>query len=104
MIPNANRVHHPKPPTMALRKVPKAAKGAKTAPQRVAATTSYNDDDEEYVVAAKCDFKRQAHQLNEHFEKLLESACLNYVYPVEHKLKECTMMKNFMTSLALSKG
>jgi hypothetical protein len=26
------------------------------------------------------------------------------MYPNKHKLKDCTMMKNFMTSRALSKG
>jgi hypothetical protein len=26
------------------------------------------------------------------------------MYPVKHKLKDCTMMKNFMTSGALSEG
>jgi hypothetical protein len=30
--------------------------------------------------------------------------CPNHAYRVKHKLKECTMMKNFMTSGALSKG
>jgi hypothetical protein len=29
---------------------------------------------------------------------------LNHAFHVKHKLKECTMMKNFMTSGALSKG
>jgi hypothetical protein len=30
--------------------------------------------------------------------------CLNHSYPVKHKLKDCTMMKNFMTSGAPSWG
>jgi hypothetical protein len=42
--------------------------------------------------------------LNEHFKKLLEAASPNHAYPIKHKLKDCTMMKNFMTSGALSKG
>jgi hypothetical protein len=29
---------------------------------------------------------------------------MNHTYPVKHKLKDCTMMKIFMTSGALSKG
>jgi hypothetical protein len=33
-----------------------------------------------------------------HFERLLEEACPNHTYPVKHKLKECDIMKNFMTS------
>jgi hypothetical protein len=36
--------------------------------------------------------------------KLLEVACLNHTYSTKHKLKDYTMMKNFMTSGALSKG
>jgi hypothetical protein len=31
-------------------------------------------------------------------------ACPIHTYPVKNKLKECTMMKNFMTSGALTKG
>jgi hypothetical protein len=38
------------------------------------------------------------------FKELLESACSNHAYPIKHKLKECTMMKNFMTSGDHSKG
>jgi hypothetical protein len=77
----------------------------------VTATTSYNDNEkeaegsnEEYVTATKRDFKSQAWQLNEHFEKLLKLACSNHPYPVKHKLKECTMMRNFMTWGVVSKG
>jgi hypothetical protein len=36
--------------------------------------------------------------------KLLEVTCPNHAYPVRNKLKECTMMKNFMASRALSMG
>jgi hypothetical protein len=42
--------------------------------------------------------------LKDHFKKLLEVTCLNHTYPIKHKLKERTMMKNFVTSGALSKG
>jgi hypothetical protein len=31
-------------------------------------------------------------------------ACLNHAYLVKHKLKDCTIMKNFMTMGTLSKG
>jgi hypothetical protein len=37
-------------------------------------------------------------------EKLLEASCPNHAYPIKHKLKECTMLRYFMTSGALSKG
>jgi hypothetical protein len=30
--------------------------------------------------------------------------CLHHSYPVKHKLKDCTMMKNFMTLGAFSKS
>jgi hypothetical protein len=33
-----------------------------------------------------------------------EATCLNDTYPVRHKLKECTMMKNYMTMGALAIG
>jgi hypothetical protein len=46
----------------------------------------------------------QARQPKDHFEKLLKTASLNHTYPVKHKLKDYTMMKNFMNSVALSKG
>jgi hypothetical protein len=79
------------------------------APRRVAVTTSCNDDDkgvdgsdEEYVAAAKRNFKRQVWQPGEHFKKLLKVACPKHAYPIRHKLKGCTMFKNFMTSRALS--
>jgi hypothetical protein len=81
-------------------------------PQRVAVTTNCDDDndkeadgsDEEHVMAAKRDFKHQAQQPTYHFEKLLKVTCPNHAHPVIHKLKECTMMKNYMTSGALTKG
>jgi hypothetical protein len=59
---------------------------------------------EEYVVAIERDFKNPLRQLNEHFEKLLKVACLNHTFPIKHKLKECTIMKNFMTSVVPFEG
>jgi hypothetical protein len=53
---------------------------------------------QEYVAATECNFKHQALQSKDHFEKLLEETCQNNLYPVKHKLKDCTMMKKFMTS------
>jgi hypothetical protein len=40
----------------------------------------------------------------DHFEKLLEETCPNHAYPVKHKLRDCGMMKNFMTSRSLTRG
>jgi hypothetical protein len=103
--------HRPKLQAKTLRKVPKVAKrGGGTMPQRVKVTTSCNNDDkevngsEEYVTTTKRDFKHQVRQPSEHFEKLLEAAYPNHAYPIKHKLKECTIMKNFMTLVALSKA
>jgi hypothetical protein len=38
-----------------------------------------------------------------HFEILLEAACPNHACPIKHKLKDCSMMKNFMTSVFLTR-
>jgi hypothetical protein len=34
----------------------------------------------------------------DHFEKLLKATCPNHRYHVNDKLKECTMIKNYMTT------
>jgi hypothetical protein len=36
------------------------------------------------------------------FKRLLEEACPNHAYPVKHKLKDCGMMRSFMTSGSLT--
>jgi hypothetical protein len=56
------------------------------------------------VAAAEHDFKRQAWLPVDHFKRLLEVTCPNHTYPVKHKLKECTMMKNYMTMRSLAKS
>jgi hypothetical protein len=55
-------------------------------------------------VDAEHNFKHPTQQPSEHFDKVLESTCPNHVYPVKHKLTECTTMKNFMNSGTHSKG
>jgi hypothetical protein len=79
--------------------------------QQVTVATRYDNDDmevdgsdEKYVTTTKHKFKHQARQPKDHFEKLLEVACPNHTYLVQHKLMECAMMKKFMTSGALAKG
>jgi hypothetical protein len=42
--------------------------------------------------------KRQAMPPMNHFKRLLEEAYPNHVYPVRHKLKDCSMMRSYMTS------
>jgi hypothetical protein len=62
------------------------------------------DSDEELITTAERDSKRQAWQPAYHFEKLLEAIYWNHTYPVKHKLKECTMIKNYMTTRTFAKG
>jgi hypothetical protein len=63
-----------------------------------------NDSNEEHVTAVERNFKCQAQQPIDHFEKFLEVTYPNHAYPIKHKLKECSMMKNYMTMGALTKG
>jgi hypothetical protein len=62
------------------------------------------NSDEEYVTIIERDIKHQAQQSKDHFKKLIEATCPDHSYPIKHKLKDCTMMKKFMTSWAFSKG
>jgi hypothetical protein len=54
--------------------------------------------DEEFVASAKHDFKRRTQPPKDHFEMVLKAACPHHPYPVKHKLRDCTMMKRFMSS------
>jgi hypothetical protein len=56
------------------------------------------DSNEELIAATEHEVKRQARLPSNHFEKLLEATCPNHTYPIRHKVKECTMMKNYMTT------
>jgi hypothetical protein len=76
-------------------------KGQKCQPHDIAITTSNGNSGEEayssgvgFVVAVEHDFKRRTWPPNDHFEKLLEVTCSYHPYPIKHKLKYCTMMKN----------
>jgi hypothetical protein len=55
-------------------------------------------------MATKRNLKRQMRPPKDHFEKLLEVTYPNHTYPVQHMIKDCTVMRNFMTSGAFSKG
>jgi hypothetical protein len=63
-----------------------------------------DDSGKGFAAAAKCDFKRQTRPPKDQFKKLLEATCLHYPYHIKHKLKDCTIIKKFMTSGAPSKG
>jgi hypothetical protein len=72
--------------------------------------TSDDNDGEEvdnsgggFIVTTKRDFKWHTRPPKDHFEKLLEVTCLHHPYPIKHNLRDCTMMKKFMMSGALSK-
>jgi hypothetical protein len=76
-------------------------------------TTSYDEGDnkkdvgdsnEELVAAAERNVKWQASLPTDHFEKLPQANCPNHSYPIRHKLKECTMMKNYMTTRTFAKA
>jgi hypothetical protein len=46
--------------------------------------------------------KRTVRLPTDHFKRLLEEACPNHAYPVRYKLKDCGMMRSFMTSRSLA--
>jgi hypothetical protein len=49
---------------------------------------------EEFIGAVECDFKRQTRPPKDHFEKIHEATYLHHPYPVKHKLKDYTVIKN----------
>jgi hypothetical protein len=46
--------------------------------------------------------KRPTRLPMDHFKMLLKEACSNHTYPVRHNLKDCSMMRGFMTSGTLT--
>jgi hypothetical protein len=61
-----------------------------------------SDSDKELMVAVERDFKCPAQSRTDHFKKLLEVTCPIHTFPVKHKLKECSMMKNCMAMRSLA--
>jgi hypothetical protein len=61
-----------------------------------------DDSDKVCVVGTGCSVKSKAQTPTNHFERLLEEAYLKHTYPIKHMLKDCDMMKNFMTSGSLT--
>jgi hypothetical protein len=41
--------------------------------------------------------KHQARPPMNHFKRLLMEACPNHAYPIRHNIKDCDMMRSFMT-------
>jgi hypothetical protein len=62
------------------------------------------DSNEELVAVAEHDFKCKARQSTDHIKKLLEATCPDHTYLIRHKLSECTMMKNYMTTGTFARG
>jgi hypothetical protein len=72
------------------------------------ATTTIDHDDGSYgkaggsgtghVMTAAHGDRHQVRPPTNHFRRLLEEACPNHFYPVRRKLKDCDMMKSFMSS------
>jgi hypothetical protein len=50
----------------------------------------------ECVAIAVHSGRRRAWPLTDHFERLLKEACPSHTYPVKHKLKDYSMMRNLM--------
>jgi hypothetical protein len=59
---------------------------------------------EEFVASAEHNFKRCTQLPKDHFERFLEAACPHHLYPIKKKLRDCTMIKRFMSSDMLSDG
>jgi hypothetical protein len=114
VVPGDSRGAPPKATGNDTKRSAKGSKrGPKWYPQWVTDTTSYDEGDndkeaddsnKEHGTAIERDFKRKARQPVDHFEKFLEVTCPNHAYPIRHKFKECSMMKNYMTTGALAKG
>jgi hypothetical protein len=49
------------------------------------------------ISATTCSSRRSARTPTDYFKRLLEEACLNHAYPIRHKLKDCHMIRSFMT-------
>jgi hypothetical protein len=108
-VPGDSRRAPPKATSKGAKRGDKGSKkGPKRCPQWVTVATSYNDDDddsnEEHIAAAERDFKHQALQPTDHSKKLLEVTSPKHAYPIRHKVKDCSMIKNYMTTGALTKG
>jgi hypothetical protein len=74
-------------------------------------TTTYHDDGHgwetggssvRHISTATRSGKRPVRPPTDHFKWLLEEAYPNHAYPVSHKLKDCSMMRSFMTSGSLT--
>jgi hypothetical protein len=80
-------------------------KWRKQHPQGTVTTTSYDDESDweaggssvRCISTAAHSNRRLARPPTDHFKRILDEACPNHSYPVRHKLKDCGMMRRFMT-------
>jgi hypothetical protein len=98
------------PPNITVRGTKKGGKGGKKGqkrhPRRLTATVNNSNtgmeienSDKEFIVVAEHDFKRRTRSPKDHFKKILEAAYPHHPYPIKHKLKDCTMMRRFLSSV-----
>jgi hypothetical protein len=96
-------------PRIAGRDTRKGSKGEKKGQKRhthhlttrasnVSVEEEIEDSDEEFVAVAERDFRQCTRPPNGHFKKVLEATHPHHPYPIKHKLRDCTMMKRFMSS------
>jgi hypothetical protein len=62
------------------------------------------DSDVRHISTTARSNKCQARPPTDHFKRLLEEACQNHTYHIRHKLKDCDMMRSFLTSGSLTWG
>jgi hypothetical protein len=95
-------------PDIAIQDAKEGAKGGKKCKQHHQETTITTDDNGGIskqvgsscvvcAMAATGSSKHQAWSPMDHIEKILEDTCSNHTYPIKHKLRDCSMMKSFMT-------
>jgi hypothetical protein len=100
------------PPNVAVHRTKKGVEGGKKRCKwrtQVTTTDCDNANDGEVggsdvrcISTAAHGDKRQVSLPMDHFKRFLEEACPNHAYPIKHKLKECGMMRIFMTSESLT--
>jgi hypothetical protein len=86
-------------------------KGQKCHPRCLAFVTNNSgvgeeveSSNEEFVATAERDFKRHSRPPKGHFGMILEATYPHHPYHAKHKLRDCTMMRRFMTSGAPAGG
>jgi hypothetical protein len=82
----------------------KATKKRRKQHHQEATTNDDNGPSAVHAVEAMSRGKRQSWPPTDHFKRLLEEACLTHAYTVKHKLRDYSLIKNFMATGSLSRG